>query len=207
MIGPSSRVVVVGRQNVGKSTLVNRLLGRRLAIAHEEPGVTRDRVELPVRWARRSFLLVDTGGFSHRARGIEEHVSEQAARALRSADLVLLVVDATAGIQEEDARLADELRRSASPVVVVANKVDSEHQEPLTAEFHALGLGEPMPVSALHGRGSGDLLDRILELLPATAGPEVEVDTEAEITPPRFALVGRPNVGKSTLFNRLVREE
>jgi GTPase len=198
--GRAPRVAVVGRQNVGKSTLVNRLLGRRLAIAHEMPGVTRDRVELPVRWRDRSFVIVDTGGFSTRARGIEQDVTRQATRAMEQADLILLVVDATAGIQEEDAQLAAALRRGTVPVVVVANKVDSETHEPAAYELYKLGLGEPVPVSALHGRGSGDLLDRVLELLPE--GGEAQVEDEA-----RFAIVGRPNVGKSSLFNRLVREE
>jgi GTP-binding protein len=194
------RVAVVGRQNVGKSTLVNRLLGRRLAIAHEMSGVTRDRVELPVRWRGRSFVIVDTGGFSSRAKGIEKDVTLQATRAMEQADLVLLVADATTGIQEEDARLARELLRGTVPVLVVANKVDSERQEADAFELLGLGLGEPIPVSALHGRGSGDLLDRILDLLPE--GSEAPVEDEA-----RFAIVGRPNVGKSSLFNRLVREE
>lgn len=194
------RVAVVGRQNVGKSSLVNRLSGRRLAIAHETSGVTRDRVEAPVRWGQRSFVLVDTGGFIRRARGIEESVVRQAGLAMEGAELILLVVDATAGIQEEDASLARELRRSPKPVLVVANKVDSERQESLAADFYGLGLGDPIPVSALHGRGSGDLLDRILDLLPDGGEPQVEEEA-------RFALVGRPNVGKSSLFNRLVREE
>ncbi|MFN2590982.1 MAG: ribosome biogenesis GTPase Der [Actinomycetota bacterium] len=195
------RVAIVGRQNVGKSTLFNRLLGRRAAIAHEMPGVTRDRLEHPVTWGDRSFVLVDTGGFMHRARGIEATVARQAAQASELADLILLVVDATAGVQEEDATLARMLRRSSRAVVVVANKVDSERQEPLAAEFYKLGLGEPIPVSALHGRGSGELLDVLLELLPS-GGEEVQPSDEA-----LFALAGRPNVGKSSLFNRLVAEE
>jgi len=199
-------VAVVGRQNVGKSTLVNRLLGRKLAIAHETPGVTRDRLEIPVRWRGRSFLVVDTGGFTHRPRGIEASIARQAARAAASADLTLLVVDAQAGIQEEDAMMARELRRSPNAVVVVANKVDSEAIEHRVGEFVSLGMGDPMPVSALHGRGSGDLLDRVLDLLPSPSelGPRAEPQPEVEM---RFALVGRPNVGKSSLFNRLVREE
>jgi GTPase len=194
------RVAIVGRQNVGKSTLFNRLLGRRAAIAHEMPGVTRDRLELPVRWGGRSFLLVDTGGFTQRARGVEEGVAKQAARAMEAADLILLVVDAVAGVQEEDAGLARALRKAPGSVIVVANKVDSESQEPGVAEFYKLGLGEPVPVSALHGRGSGDLLDRMLEVLPE--GSEAAAPEEA-----LFALAGRPNVGKSSLFNRLVQEE
>ena len=194
-------VAVVGRQNVGKSTLVNRLFGGRETIAHETPGVTRDRVELETTWRGRSFRLVDTGGFQHGARGIEALVSAQAERATQASDLILLVVDARVGPVEQDAVLARRLRRSNVPVLVVANKVDTEHDEPDVAAFHALGLGEPVPVSALHGRGAGDLLDRVVALLP----PEhAEAEVEGE---PRFALVGRPNVGKSSLFNRLVGEE
>jgi GTPase len=199
-VGRAPRVAIVGRQNVGKSTLFNRLLGRRVAIAHETPGVTRDRLEVPVAWGGRTFLLVDTGGFLRKARGVEASVGRQAARASEEADLILLVVDATAGIQEEDAALARSLRRASRPVVVVANKVDSDTQEPMSAEFHKLGLGEPMPVSALHGRGSGELLDRMLAVLPE--GVDAEPSAEA-----LFAIVGRPNVGKSSLFNRLVDEE
>jgi GTP-binding protein len=194
-------VAVVGRQNVGKSTLVNRLFGRREAIAHETPGVTRDRVELEATWRGRTFRLVDTGGFMHGASGIEALVSTQAEVAAASADLVLLVVDARTGPLEEDAILARRLRRAKIPVLVVANKVDTERDEPDAAAAHALGLGEPVMVSALHGRGAGDLLDRIVALLPAEhAEPPGEVE-------PRFAVVGRPNVGKSSLFNRLVGEE
>jgi GTP-binding protein len=193
-------VAVVGRPNVGKSTLVNRLLGRRKAIAHEAPGVTRDRVEIPVQWRGRSFLVVDTGGMSSRPVGVQAQVARQAARAAEASDLVLLVVDATAGVMQEDEDLARRLRRFSAPVLVVANKVDSESTESLAAEFHALGLGEPAPVSALHGRRAGDLLDRIVDLLPAGDLPLLEGE-------PRFCLVGRPNVGKSSLFNRLVRLE
>ncbi|HXY73273.1 MAG TPA: ribosome biogenesis GTPase Der [Actinomycetota bacterium] len=193
-------VALLGRQNVGKSTLANRLTGRRAAIAHETPGVTRDRIDLPVTWRGRTFRLLDTGGFVRRARGIDASVAAQAVRAAEAADLVLLVVDAATGIQEEDADLAHRLLRSGTPVLVVANKVDGERQEPLAAEFHALGLGEPAPVSALHGRGSGELLDRVLDLISESA--ESQPEDEAS-----FALVGRPNVGKSSLFNRLVHEE
>jgi GTPase len=194
-------VAVVGRQNVGKSSLVNRLFGRQEAIADPRPGVTRDRIELTTTWRGRSFTLVDTGGFIRRAGGIEELVGAQADQAARSADLVLMVVDTQTGIQEEDVDLAKRLQGAPQPVLVVANKVDTERDEPDAAVFHGLGLGEPFPVSALHGRGSGDLLDRILELLP-------EAESEAEVEgEPRFALVGRPNVGKSSLFNRLLGEE
>ena len=198
--GPLPRVVILGRQNVGKSTLANRLAGRRAAIAHETPGVTRDRIEIEAGWHGRTFVLVDTGGFAMRARGIELPVAVQAERAAAAADLILLLVDASTGVQEEDAILAKKLHRLPAPVLVVANKVDGPAQEPGANAFHALGLGDPLPVSALHGRGSGELLDRIVELTPDRAQAQVEDET-------RFALVGRPNVGKSSLFNRLVREE
>ncbi len=195
-------VAVVGRQNVGKSTLVNRLFGRREAIAHEMPGVTRDRVELEATWGGRRFRLVDTGGFHQGASGIEALVSGQAERAASAADVVLLVVDARTGPVEEDAILAKRLRRARAPVLVVVNKVDSDRDEADVPAFHALGLGDPVAVSALHGRGAGDLLDRLVAVLPQASGTTPGADAE-----PRFAIVGRPNVGKSSLFNRLVRQE
>jgi GTP-binding protein len=208
-------VAIVGRQNVGKSTLLNRLLGAREAISDEEPGVTRDRLEIPVRWRGRTFLAVDTGGYVRRARGIEALVTRQAERAAEAADVVLLVVDAETGIQEEDAALARRLRAAPVPVVLVANKVDSEHREPAAAEFYRLGLGEPVPVSALHGRNAGELLDRVVAILDEAEGQpdgagvgsdpeEADADAAREAV---FAIVGRPNVGKSSLFNRLVGEE
>lgn len=200
MSGPPV-VALIGRQNVGKSTLANRLVGRREAIAHEMPGVTRDRVEFEASWRGRAFRLVDTGGYLHGARGIEALVSAQAERAAEQADIVLLVVDGQTGPIEEDAALVGRLRRASVPVLLVVNKVDTEAEEPDAAAFHRLGLGEPFPVSALHGRGSGDLLDRVVAVLPAEH-QEAEAAEE-----PRFALVGRPNVGKSSLFNRLVGEE
>ena len=197
-------VAVVGRQNVGKSTLANRLFGRREAIAHESPGVTRDRVELEAEWGGRRFRVVDTGGFAAKARGVDALVAQQAEAATQDADVVLLVVDAQTGEQEEDAALARRLRRARGAVLLVANKVDSDREEADSARFFSLGLGEPVPVSALHGRGAGDLLDRIVMLLPQaeTDGQEGEAAGE-----PRFAIVGRPNVGKSSLFNRLVGQE
>jgi GTP-binding protein len=194
-------VAVIGRQNVGKSTLVNRLFGSHAAISDPAPGVTRDRVEVEASWRGRSFGLVDTGGYLHGARGIEALVAEQADRAAAEADLILLVVDVQAGVTEEDAELARRLLRGDLPVVLVANKVDSERDEADAAALHTLGLGEPVVVSALHGRASGELLDRIVELLP-----EASEDAEAAVEP-SFALVGRPNVGKSSLFNRLVGDE
>jgi GTP-binding protein len=195
-------VALVGRQNVGKSTLVNRLFGSREAIAHEMPGVTRDRIEIPVEWRGRIFTAVDTGGYVSGAKGIEALVAGQAQRAADEADLVLLVVDSQTGIQEEDAILARGLQRATVPVLLVVNKVDTEREEPDVVAFYALGLGEPIPVSALHGRASGELLDRILDLLPEPTEDEPEVEGE-----PSFALVGRPNVGKSSLFNRLIGDE
>jgi GTPase len=198
--GRPARVVVVGRPNVGKSTLVNRLIGKRQAISHETAGVTRDRLEIQAAWGGKTFLLVDTGGMIRRPSGLEELVVRQAVKAAESADLILLVVDAATGIVEDDARLARELRKASRPVLVVANKVDSDSQEPQAAEFHGLGLGDPAPVSALHGRGAAELLDRIVDLIPELPQSQLEAET-------RFCLVGRPNVGKSSLFNRLLREE
>ncbi|GIU99730.1 MAG: GTPase Der [Actinomycetota bacterium] len=195
------RVVLLGRQNVGKSTLANRLVGRREAIADETPGVTRDRVELEATWRGRAFRVVDTGGYRPAARGLDALVTAQAERAAEEADVLLLVVDARAGPLEEDARLARRLRRASVPVLLVANKVDSERDEAEVPMFHALGLGEPLAVSALHGRGTGELLDRIVALLPEDRARPRPSDE------PRFAIVGRPNVGKSSLFNRLLGEE
>ncbi len=195
-------IAVIGRQNVGKSTLVNRLFGSRETIAHDLPGVTRDRVELETAWRGRRFSLVDTAGYLHDAGGIEALAGEQADRAIAAADLILLVVDAQAGISEEDGTLARRLRRATVPVLVVANKVDTEREESDAAAFHSFGLGDPFPVSGMHGRGAGDLLDRIVQLLPDAPREEASPPEE-----PRFALVGRPNVGKSSLFNRLVGEE
>jgi GTP-binding protein len=214
-------VAIVGRQNVGKSTLLNRLLGAREAISAAEPGVTRDRLERSVRWRGRTFVAVDTGGFVRAPRGIEALVTGQADRAMSQADVILLVVDATVGVQEEDAALAERLRRARAPVVLVANKVDSEGHEPEAALLYRLGLGDPVPVSALHGRGAGELLDRIVALLP----PEEHVPHETQAVPERqphaqgeaedlvpsseavVGIVGRPNVGKSSLFNHLVGED
>jgi GTP-binding protein len=200
------KVAVIGRQNVGKSTLVNRLFGRRETIAHESPGVTRDRVEVEASWRGRRFALIDTGGYTRVTRGIDQLVASQADRAAAEADLILLVVDAQSGATEEDAMLARRLRRSPVAVLLVANKVDGDREEADAAALYSLGLGEPMPVSALHGRGAGDLLDRMVQLLPETSEiPEIgEAEEPAE---PRFALVGRPNVGKSSIFNVLVGEE
>ncbi|HEX2155205.1 MAG TPA: ribosome biogenesis GTPase Der [Acidimicrobiia bacterium] len=202
---PTSRlpiVAVVGRPNVGKSTLVNRILGRRLAVVEEQPGVTRDRRQFDADWAGRRFLLVDTGGWEVSPRdSIEESIRHQVEAALGSADVVVLVVDATTPAVDEDHEVVEMLRRSGLPVVVAANKVDSAAREADAAELWNLGLGEPVPVSAFHGRGVGDLLDRIVEHFP-----EHVVDQQDEGIP-RLAIVGRPNVGKSTLLNRLVGED
>jgi GTPase len=201
------RIAVVGRPNVGKSTLVNRILGRRAAIVEETPGVTRDRVEYEAEWLGRQFVLVDTGGFEHGARGMGARIVEQADAALATADVAVFVIDAQVGVLEDDERLARRLRRAGVPVVLVANKVDSERLEPQVHELHRLGLGGPMPVSARQGRGVGDLLDVVVEVARAPVLEPVSPDgTRAEPTP-RVAIVGRPNVGKSSLFNRLVGEE
>jgi GTP-binding protein len=196
------RVAVVGRQNVGKSTLVNRLFGNRESIAHDMPGVTRDRIELDTVWRGRRFALVDTAGYLHGATGVEALARDQADQAIAHADLILLIVDARAGITEDDGVLATRLRRARVPVLVVANKVDTEQDESDATVFHSLGLGEPFTVSGMHGRAAGDLLDRIVHLLP-----DAPREGQAGAEQPRFALVGRPNVGKSSLFNRLVGEE
>ncbi len=203
-------VAVVGRPNVGKSTLVNRVIGRREAIVQEQPGVTRDRKELEADWNGRDFLIVDTGGWLASTDALDAQVSRQAERAISAADVVVFVVDATVGVTEEDDRVAAVLRRSRRPVLVVANKVDSDNREVDAWALGRLGLGEPMPVSALHGRGSGDLLDAVVKALPAddSAGP-AGADGDRNATPavPAVAIVGRPNVGKSTLFNRLIGDE
>ncbi|HZT66008.1 MAG TPA: ribosome biogenesis GTPase Der [Acidimicrobiales bacterium] len=201
-------VALVGRPNVGKSTLLNRIVGRREAIVEERPGVTRDRKVVEGEWAGRVFDVVDTGGWLAGGGRLEQQVSAQAERAIAQADVVLLVVDAAVGVTEEDEQVAGLLRRSGRPVLVVANKVDSDTREPDVWEFTRLGLGDPWPVSALHGRGSGDLLDQVVSRLPAEPEPAAPADQEEEGPGcPAVAIVGRPNVGKSTLFNRLIGED
>lgn len=197
-------VAVVGRPNVGKSTLVNRFVGRREAIVEERPGITRDRKSFEVEWNGRRFFVVDTGGWEPRpGTPIAKAVARQAEAAIERADLVLFVVDSVTGMTEEDAGVVSILRHSPRPVLVVANKVDSLAQEPASSELWRLGVGDVFAVSALHGRGAGDLLDAIVAALPHS--PVIEEDPRAG--PPRVAVAGRPNVGKSTLFNRLVGEE
>ena len=200
-------VVVVGRPNVGKSSLVNRIVGHRAAVVEEHPGVTRDRKTLDAEWNGVAFRLTDTGGWLTSGDALETKVSEQAERALADADVVLVVVDATVGTTEEDLAAAKLVRRLAVPILLVANKVDDTNRESAIWEFVSLGLGDPRPVSALHGRGTGDLLDEVVRLLPEPAPVEAEPAPEEPATVARVALVGRPNVGKSTLFNRLIGEE
>ena len=197
-------VAVVGRPNVGKSTLVNRIIGRREAIVEHKPGVTRDRKQMTGSWLGREFAIVDTGGWMLSGTELDDKVSRQSERAMDDADAILFVVDATVGVTEEDARVADMLRRTRKPVLVVANKVDDARHEANAWELVSLGLGEPHMVSALHGRNTGDLLDALLACLPDTGEVEPEVVDDDMFS---VAIVGRPNVGKSTLFNRLIGEE
>jgi len=194
-------LAVVGRPNVGKSTLVNRILGRREAVVQDVPGVTRDRVAYDAQWSGRRFTVVDTGGWEPDARGLQAMVSAQAERAVATADLVLFVIDGRTGATQTDLDVARTLRRSGRPVVLAVTKVDDERAEPDAAEWWSLGLGEPHPVSGLHGRGSGDLLDAILDRLP-----DAPLEAEASGGPRRVALIGRPNVGKSSLLNKLAGE-
>ena len=202
-------VAIVGRPNVGKSTLLNRIVGRREAIVEEHPGVTRDRKEVTASWSGREFTLVDTGGWLASGGALDSMVSRQSEQAIAEADVVLLVVDATVGLTDDDDRVAALLRRRDKSVLVVANKVDDASHESIIWEMLGLGLGEPFPVSALHGRGTGDLLDRLIDLLP---DPHDDGEATGEADPPGeriigVSLVGRPNVGKSTLFNRLTGED
>jgi GTP-binding protein len=197
--GPLPVLAVVGRPNVGKSTLVNRILGRREAVVEDVPGVTRDRVSYEAEWAGRGFVVVDTGGWERDVRGLHARVAEQAEIAVELADAVMFVVDATVGATSTDEAVVKLLRRSGKPVVLAANKVDDARGEADAAALWGLGLGEPHPVSGLHGRGSGDLLDECLAILP----PQSAVGGPNEPGLRRVALVGRPNVGKSSLLNTL----
>ncbi|WP_049574488.1 ribosome biogenesis GTPase Der [Streptomyces sp. SBT349] len=202
--GPLPVLAVVGRPNVGKSTLVNRILGRREAVVEDRPGVTRDRVTYEAEWAGRRFKVVDTGGWEQDVLGIQASVAAQAEFAIETADAVVLVVDATVGATDTDEAVVKLLRRAGKPVVLCANKVDGFSMEAEATHLWSLGLGEPHPVSALHGRGTGDMLDAVLAVMPdapaETFGPMVG-------GPRRIALIGRPNVGKSSLLNKVAGEE
>jgi len=200
---PTPILAVVGRPNVGKSTLVNRIIGRREAVVEDWPGVTRDRVSYDASWNGRAFTVVDTGGWDPDARGLAEQITAQAELAVAAADAVLFVVDATVGITDADESVVRVLRKAKKPVVLAANKVDDARIEAESAALWNLGLGEPHPVSAVHGRGSGDLLDACLAALP-----ELPEESFEEVGGPRrVAIIGRPNVGKSSLLNKLAGEE
>ena len=202
-VAPVPVLAVVGRPNVGKSTLVNRIIGRREAVVQDVPGVTRDRIYYDANWNGRAFTVVDTGGWDPDARGMAEQIRAQAEIAVNVADAVMFVVDAAVGITDADEAVVRVLRASGKPVVLAANKVDDMRAEAESYGLWNLGLGEPYPVSALHGRGSGDLLDAILAALPETP-PESYAEPGG---PRRIALVGRPNVGKSSLLNKLARQD
>jgi GTP-binding protein len=213
-------VVIVGRPNVGKSTLFNRIVGGQEAIVEDRPGITRDRKELEAEWLDVPFRVVDTGGWMPGGDDLDAKVSRQVEAAVRDADVVLFVVDASVGLTDDDQVIANWIRRTGTEVLVVANKADNDRREAEMWEFMGLGLGEPVPVSALHGRRAGDLLDVVLERFPAElrepvtapVDPWAPDEEDGEVEPPaesvpRIAIVGRPNVGKSTLFNRLVGED
>ncbi|MEE1810436.1 ribosome biogenesis GTPase Der [Streptomyces sp. BE133] len=202
--GPLPVLAVVGRPNVGKSTLVNRIIGRREAVVEDKPGVTRDRVTYEAEWAGRRFKVVDTGGWEQDVLGIDASVAAQAEYAIEAADAVVFVVDSTVGATDTDEAVVKLLRRAGRPVVLCANKVDGQSGEADATALWSLGLGEPHPVSSLHGRGTGDLLDAVLEALPEA--PAQRFGT-AIGGPRRIALIGRPNVGKSSLLNKVAKED
>ncbi|WFB10268.1 ribosome biogenesis GTPase Der [Streptomyces sp. LX-29] len=202
--GPLPVLAVVGRPNVGKSTLVNRIIGRREAVVEDRPGVTRDRVTYEAEWAGRRFKVVDTGGWEQDVLGIDASVAAQAEFAIEAADAVVFVVDATVGATDTDEAVVKLLRRAGKPVVLCANKVDGPSGEADAAMLWSLGLGEPHPVSALHGRGTGDLLDEVLKALPEAPAQTFGGGVGG---PRRVALIGRPNVGKSSLLNKVAGEE
>jgi GTPase len=200
--GLLGKVAIVGFPNVGKSTLVNRLTATRAAVVHEMPGVTRDRKELVCEWAGKRFVIVDTGGVDVAdSDPVPRQVVSQARTAIAEADLVLLVVDAKAGVTPGDEELAEMVRRARKQVLVIANKVDDPARDAEALEFHRLGLGDPLPISALHGYGTGDLLDEIVLRLPGEAQPEVGEEAI------RVAILGRPNVGKSSLLNAMLGQD
>jgi GTP-binding protein len=215
--GTLPTVVIVGRPNVGKSTFLNRVLGRQVAIVEDRPGVTRDRKEVEVEWLGVPFHLVDTGGWLPGGSDLDAKVSRQVEKAVEAADLVVFLVDATVGITDDDAAVAEWLRRSGKPVLLVANKADNDRRELEMWEFVSLGLGDPHPISALHGRRTGDLLDEVIARIPHPAGRDGDglgdegdddgfgLDGQPDVA--AVAIVGRPNVGKSTLFNRLIGED
>ncbi|MER5934594.1 ribosome biogenesis GTPase Der [Streptomyces sp. NPDC002054] len=203
--GPLPVLAVVGRPNVGKSTLVNRIIGRREAVVEDKPGVTRDRVTYEAEWAGRRFKVVDTGGWEQDVLGIDASVAAQAEFAIEAADAVVFVVDAKVGATDTDEAVVRLLRRAGKPVVLCANKVDGQSGESDASMLWSLGLGEPFPVSALHGRGTGDLLDQVLTSLPEA--PAQTFGGTALGGPRRIALIGRPNVGKSSLLNKVAKEE
>ncbi len=202
-VAPAPVLAVVGRPNVGKSTLVNRMIGRREAVVQDVPGVTRDRVAYDALWNGRRFTLVDTGGWEPDAKGLQAAVAAQAELAMQTADAVLLVVDASVGATATDQAVARVLRRSDRPVLLAATKVDDDRLTADVAALWRLGLGEPYPVSGLHGRGSGDLLDAVLAALPESPRDTFGAGAGG---PRRVALVGKPNVGKSSLLNRVSGE-
>ncbi len=209
-------VVVAGRPNVGKSSLVNRIVGARAAVVEEEKGVTRDRKELTAEWSGVPFSIMDTGGWLAAGDALESKVSDQAERALAEADVILMVVDVTTGVTDEDLAAAKVIRRAGPPVRLVVNKVDGASRDSAVWEFVSLGLGDPYPVSSLHGRGTGDLLDEVVALLPTSLSDDDADESmpartagrgDSEPGTPSVAIIGRPNVGKSTLFNKLLGEE
>ncbi|MEO3754006.1 ribosome biogenesis GTPase Der [Streptomyces sp. B6B3] len=202
--GPLPVLAVVGRPNVGKSTLVNRILGRREAVVEDRPGVTRDRVTYETEWAGRRFKVVDTGGWEQDVLGVQASVAAQAEFAVEAADAVVLVVDSTVGVTDTDEAVVKLLRRAGKPVVLAANKVDGPSMEADAAYLWSLGIGEPHPVSALHGRGTGDMLDAVLDVLPEAPAEDF---LGGRGGPRRIALLGRPNVGKSSLLNKVAGEE
>ncbi|MCI3243585.1 ribosome biogenesis GTPase Der [Streptomyces spinosisporus] len=203
--GPLPVLAVVGRPNVGKSTLVNRIIGRREAVVEDKPGVTRDRVTYEAEWSGRRFKVVDTGGWEQDVLGIDASVAAQAEYAIDAADAVVFVVDAKVGATDTDEAVVRLLRKAGKPVVLAANKVDGQSGEADAAYLWSLGLGEPHPVSALHGRGTGDMLDAVLEVLPDA--PRETFGAAGIGGPRRVALIGRPNVGKSSLLNKVAGEE